>query len=205
MDVQLKELIDKIKNEGVKEAEEAGKKIKDEAESKKSELISNAEKEAAEIIEKARQEAANAEERGNEALKQSGRNLLLQLNTTIQKIFEETVTKEVKEAYSEKILEETIIKLINGWSEKGEAKLEVLLSEEDCGKIESSLKAKLGEKMKEGITIKPVADIEAGFKISEKEGKLYYDFTHKGIAECLMEYLNPKLGELMNKIIEEGV
>ncbi len=205
MDVQLKELIDKIKNEGVKEAEEAGKKIKDDAESQKSELISNAEKEAADIVEKAKQEAASAEERGNEALKQAGRNLLLQLNTTIQKVFEETVTKEVKEAYSEKILEDAIVSLINGWSEKGDTKLEVLLSEEDCSKIESGLKSKLGDKMKEGITIKPVADIEAGFRISEKEGKLYYDFTHKGIAECLMEYLNPKLGELMNKIIEEGV
>ena len=102
-------------------------------------------------------------------------------------------------------MEETIVKLVNSWSGKGEAGLEVLLSKEDCDKIEGSLKSKLGETMKNGVTIKPVADIEAGFRISEKEGKLYYDFTHKGIAECLMEYLNPRLGEIMSKIIEEGV
>lgn len=205
METQLKELIDQIKSEGVEKAEDESRKIIESAEARGSEIIKNAENRAEEIIENAKKEAARAEDFGKNALKQAGRDLLIQLNTTIQKIFGEIISGSVKEAYSEKVMEQAIADILKAWQEKGSRELEVLISKEELEKIETGLKTKLSEKLKSGIAVKPVSDIEAGFRISEKDGSAYYDFTHEGIAEILTAYMNPRLGALINEIISEGI
>ena len=77
MDVQLQELIDKIKKDGVATAEaEAAKKIA-EAEKKAESIVADAQAKASEIIKNAKAETERMEKASDEAIVQAGRNMLL--------------------------------------------------------------------------------------------------------------------------------
>ncbi len=197
MEVQLNELIDKIKTEGVGAAEQKAEEIKKKAEREAAGIVAKARKEAEEIVAKAKAEAARFEETGRESVKHAGRDLVLKLRASITTLFETVVAREIKASLSDDALQEIIPKLIAAWQEKGMDDIQVLLSPADLKKVEKDLLEKLSAEAKKGVEFKPLPEIQAGFRIGEKKGEAYYDFTDKGITEHLVEYLNPKLAECL--------
>ena len=83
MDVQLQELLETIKKDGLKAAEEEAKTVLERAEKRAEEIVEKARKEAKGLIEDAKHEAEKAETSGREALKQAGRDLILSINKRI--------------------------------------------------------------------------------------------------------------------------
>ncbi|MBI9100887.1 MAG: V-type ATP synthase subunit E [Spirochaetales bacterium] len=203
MDVQLKELIETIKTEGVKEAESKSADIIKSADEKSVEIIDKAKKDAAKIISDAKAEAAKLEASGNEALKQAARDLLLNMEGKVKIFFDALVVEETGAAFSGQVLEESIVSILKAYSEKDSADVSILLSEDEYKKLEGSLKKKLADKMKAGLEIKPFSGIDAGFRISEKDGSAYYNFTAQGLAEMLSEFLNPRLAGIMKEAVKE--
>ncbi len=199
MDVQLSELLEKIKEEGIKPAEEKAKDIIASAEKRAEEIVKAAQKEAADLKAKTAQEIARMEQSGKEALKQAGRDLLLNVEKRLQAMFAALIEQETKSAFSAKALEEAIVAIVKAWNSKKVGELKVLLSPEDIEKVEKNLVAKLSEELKKGMEIKPSPNVDAGFLVSEKDGSAYYNFSSLGIAELLSEYLNPKLAELLRE------
>ncbi len=197
METQLKELIDKIKTEGVAEAEGQAKSITEKAEQEASAILGKAHAEAEKIVADAQAEAGRFQETGKEALKQAGRDLILNLNSSITRLFGTVVESRTKEALTEKVLQKIITDLIHAWQKKGQNDIQVLLSAADLKKLRTGLLKNLSDEMKKGVELKPSPDIQAGFRIGQKDGAVYYDFTDKGIAENLVQYLNPKLAECL--------
>ncbi|MCL1818979.1 MAG: V-type ATP synthase subunit E [Spirochaetaceae bacterium] len=204
MDIQLKELIETIKKEGIDSADSKAAEIIAEAESRAKDIIARAEENASRLLADAKREIARGEQSSKEAITQAGRDLILGLQNRITALFDGIVTSGAREALQGKGLEEAVAGLIKAWAAKGGAGLEVLLSAEELKKIEGSLRARLGEEFKKGVELKPVPHIEAGFRIGEKNGSAYYDFTAEGVAEILAEYLNPRLAEIMKNISGKG-
>ena len=199
MDVQLQELIDKIKSEGIKTAEEESARVLKEAEHKANDITADAHKEASNIIAKAKQEAHRFEQTAKEAVKQAGRNTILSLRTRITEIFDAVIAEETKQAYSLKVLEEAIVSL----NKEQIPNLQVLLSVSDLKKIENQLKSRLAAELKKGVELKPFPELQAGFRIAMKDGSAYYNFSDQGIAEILAEYMNPKIAEIVQEAVEE--
>ncbi len=198
MEVQLKELIDKIRNDGVKDAETRAAKIIKDAEARADEIVSKAKKEAAQFMAKAKDDALKSEQSGKEALRQAGRDLVLNLQSRITDLFNIIIKKEVAQAMDEKVLSEAITKLIGSW--KGEVSgIEVLLSEKDYANVEKALRSKLADQIKKGFEVKASASLDAGFLVSVKDGSAYHNFSAEGIAEVLSEYLNPRISSLLNE------
>ena len=77
MDIQLQELIDKIKKEGISKAEEDAKATIDAAEKKAEQIIADANAKAEEILKNAKAEIKSVEKASEEAIVQAGRNMLL--------------------------------------------------------------------------------------------------------------------------------
>ncbi len=198
MEVQLKELIEKIKKDGVETAEGKALQIVKDAEVKAAEIVAKANSDASQIVAKAKEDAARSEQTGEEALKQAGRDLVLNLQTQITELFNVIIKDEVASAMDEKVLVETIVKLISSW--KGdESKIQVLVSEKDLDNVEKNLKAKLADKIKKGFEVKASKKLDAGFLVSEKDGSAYHNFSAEGIAEVLSDYLNPRIAALVNE------
>ena len=198
MEVQLKELIEKIKSDGIKDAEVKAAGIVKDAEAKADEIVAKAKKEASRIIAGAKEEAVKSEQSGREALKQAGRDLVLNLQTKITDLFNIIIKKEVAAAMDDKVLAETIVKLIGSWK-NGTDNLQVLLSEKDYRNVENVLRTKLADQIKKGFEVKASKNLDAGFLVSVKDGSAYHNFSAEGISEVLSEYLNPRISSLLNE------
>lgn len=204
MEVQVQELITRIKNEGIEQAEKKAKQIEEEAKKKAQDIIADAHKKAGEIIEHAKTEAEKFEITGKQAIMQAGRDLILSLRLDITAVFNTLVKKETKKSLSPDILKEIMLKITDSWIKKGTSDLEILLSKEDLSSLEEFFSGQFADTLKKGVTISEAKGIDAGFHISEKDSSAFYDITDKGIAEALCQYLNPRLTGCIEEAVKNG-
>ncbi|MFO7731194.1 MAG: V-type ATP synthase subunit E [Spirochaetia bacterium] len=203
MDVQLKELIDRIKSEGIESAEQQAQKIVQEAETQAKQIVSDAETEADKIRQKAEEDAQRREQTGRQSLKQAGRDLLLSLEKRLQALFDTVIYTESAAALKGKLLQGTIKQLIDRWDEEV-AELHLLVAEDELQSIEKGLRDQLSAQLAKGMELKPLANVEAGFQVGYKDGSAYYNFTAEGVAEIVSQFLNPKLAEILKEAAKEA-
>ncbi|WP_028975431.1 hypothetical protein [Spirochaeta cellobiosiphila] len=203
MDSTLKELIDKIKTEGVKSAESQSEQILKDAEKKAAAIISEAKSKAAAEREQAKVDIAKREAASNASLKQAGRDLLLTMEKKVTALFDSVVKSQVDSAMTGDTLKDAIVTVVKNWKNGEVAELDVLLSEEQLKKLESSLTAELSAELKKGVEIKIGSSVNNGFQIGEKDGSAFYNFTSEGLAETISEYLNPKLSQIIRESVKD--
>jgi len=203
MPEQLKELLDKIKNEGIKAAEDKASQIESEAKAKAGRIISDAKRNAQEITNKAKQGAKKLQENGEASLKQAARDLMLAVKDDIRKLFDKIIASEVTKALSGEELSEILSEVIEKYIDKKAqvSDIAVLLKQEDLKKLKNTFIAKLKDKFKDKIDFKPSGEIKAGFSISFDKGKSSYEFTNEALAEALSVYLNEELAKLLNEAV----
>ncbi|MFC1480004.1 V-type ATP synthase subunit E [Candidatus Omnitrophota bacterium] len=197
MEMDLKNIIEKIKEEGVSEADQKAAEIVEGAQKKAQDIIQAAKKEQEEIIKKAAQEAEKLTNNGEEALKQASRDVLLSLRENIVALFDRLTKENIAEELSPDVLKEMIIRLVESVTKQKQFDIEVLLSKKDKDALEGGLFAALKKEAKKGVTFKAAPGIEHGFRIGEKGGTSYYDFTDEAIMEAFKRYLNPKIAEVL--------
>ena len=204
MDVQLQELIDKIKKDGVATAEaEAAKKIA-EAEKKAEGIVADAQDKAAEIIKNAKAETERMEKASEEAIVQAGRNMLLSFKDSLVAELDGLIQAETAKAATKDVLAKLIPETVKAWAKNSDAsELSVLLSEKDLKALETSLKSALKAEIKKGLEIKPDKTLTAGFRIGVKNGAAFYDYSAESLSEMFAAYLNPKVAALMKVAAKE--
>ena len=205
MDVQLQELIDKIKKDGVASAEaEAAKKIA-EAEKKAEGIIADAQDKAAEIIKNAKAETQRMEKASEEAIVQAGRNMLLSFKDSLVAELDGLIQAETAKATTKDVLAKLIPETVKAWAKNSEAsELSVLLSEKDLKSLESALTGDLKSEISKGLEIKPDKTLTAGFRIGVKNGSAFYDYSSESLAEMFAAYLNPKVAGLMKDAAKDA-
>ena len=196
---KLKELLQKINEEGVKKAEEKSRTIELDAKKNSEKIIAEAKKEASGIVENAKVEAKKTKETTEAALKQASRDLMLSLKDEIRNIFNKIVATETYKAMSQDDMAEILGKIIETYiAKEGESSdIKVLLKKEDLEKLKKTFIVKLKDNIKAGVEFRPSLNISAGFSISFDKGKSFFDFTDEGLAEALCAYLNPELARLL--------
>ena len=197
MDIQLNELIEKIKKEGIESAQAGAAKLKSDAETEAKKLIEDAKHEADTIVERAKEEALRSEKAGVAALEQASRNLILAFKGEIQELLNNLTAQTVVSSYSADVLKEILPEIIKNWAAKNTDSLSVLLSENDLKKLDDSFKSQLVSALKGGVELKAVKKLDSGFHIAEKDGSVFYDFSAETVAAMLSAYLNPKLAEIL--------
>ncbi|HOV64382.1 MAG TPA: V-type ATP synthase subunit E [Spirochaetia bacterium] len=204
MDVQLKELIETIKQEGVQSAEETSRKIIAEAEEKAKTIVANAERQAQSIIKQANDDAERTRKASEEAIKQAGRDLILKVSAQIRQMFKTLLEAETEKALSSKFLEEAVIALLSRFHPSELERIAVELPPDKFESLKDGLNARFAEEMKKGMEIKPFPGLRSGFRVSMKDGTAYYDFSERGIAEMLGELLNPELASILKNAATMG-
>ena len=203
MDTQLQDIITKIHDEGVKEAEQRAKRIVESAEHQAKERVDRAKAEADQIRTDAEQEAARSKAAGEAALKQASRDLLLSVQKDLTALFEQIQKDAVGESMTADRMGDIITKLVDAWMKEDTEQLNVLVSEKDRDALESALKKRLADRLKKGYEVRPVRGINAGFRVGGGDSAAYFDFTDETIAGLLAAYLNPRLAELMQNAGKE--
>src|SRR6056297_906837 len=155
MDVQLKELIDRIKSEGIESAEQQAQKIVQEAETKAKQIVSDAEAEADKNRQQDEEDAQRREQTGRESLKQAGRDLIISLEKRLQKLFDTVIYTESAEALKGDLLKNLVKQLIDRWNEDV-ADVSLLVAEEELKKIEKGLRDALSAQLAKGMELHPL-------------------------------------------------
>lgn len=200
MDIQLQELIDKIKKDGVASAESAADKIISEAEKKAASIISDAEARADSIVKTARAETERMEKASEDAIAQAGRNLIISFRDGINKELSAIVNSETEKAMDKDMLKKLIPETVKAWAAGSDANdISVLLPEKDLKLLEAGLRTALKARIAKGLEIKADSSISSGFRIGSKNGSSFYDFSAESVAGLFSAYLNPKTTELMKR------
>jgi len=205
MEIQLQELIDKIKKDGIESASAEAARLKGEAEAEAGRIIAAAQKEAADIVSRGKADAERSEKAGIAAIEQASRNLILAFKGEIQALLDKIVAQATTSAYGEETLKSALPEILKVWASKtGTDTLDILLPEGELKKLQSWFSDKLAAELKKGVELKAVRNLEAGFRISNKDGSAYYDFSAESVAQLLSAYLNPRLAEIL-KITAKGI
>jgi V/A-type H+-transporting ATPase subunit E len=198
MDIQVQELINKIKKDGIESSSQEAARIRKEAEADARHIIETAEKTAEDIVNQGRHDAERFEKAGVAALEQASRNLLLAFKDEIKNLLDRIVSEKVAANYNDDALKAALPDLIKAWAAKGGDNLSVILPENELSKLQSYFGGKLSEELKKGVELKASRKLTSGFRISNKEGSVYYDFSADAVAALLSTYLNPKITEILN-------
>jgi V/A-type H+-transporting ATPase subunit E len=197
MEIQLQELIDKIKKDGIESTSKETARLKQEAEAEAHRIVEAAKKEAADIISQSKVDAERFEKVSISSIEQASRNLMLAFKAEIQGLLDKISAEAVSSAYSADVVKAVLPELIKNWAAKNTDSLSVILSEGDLKKLDDSFKAKLASTLKGGVELKTEKNIRGGFLIAEKDGSAFYDFSAEAVADMLSSYLNPKMAEIL--------
>lgn len=205
MDVQLQELIDKIKKDGIASAETESAKIIAEAEKKAEKIVADANEKATEITKKAKTETERMEKAGEEAIMQAGRNMLLSFKDSIISELDGLIKAEIENVQTKELLLKLIPETVKEWAKKSEvSELSVLLSEKDLKSLESALVSELKSEISKGLEIKPDKTLSSGFRIGVKDGAAYYDYSAESLSQMFAAYLNPKVAALLKTVAKDA-
>jgi V/A-type H+-transporting ATPase subunit E len=197
MEIQLQELIDKIKREGIESADVEAARLKNQAEAEARRIVEAARKEAESIAAAAKSGAERAEQAGIAAVAQASRNLILAFKGEIQAVLDRIVVRETAAAYDGDVIKAALPEILKNWAAKGSDSLDVLLPEAQRGALEGFFQEKLAAELKKGLELKSDRNLGAGFRIANRDGSAYYDFSATAVGDLLSAYLNPRLAEIV--------
>lgn len=200
MEIQLQELIEQIKKDGVETAEAQAAAILETAKAEAGKIIADAKTQADKIMSDAKNENERAVKSGEDAIRQAGRNLLISFRESVTKELKAIIGENVSSVYSSDALSQLIIRIVEGWASKPDADdLSVILSSDDLAKLEDSLLAELKAKMLTGVTLKANDNVDGGFRIAVNGDGAYYDYSKEAVTDMLSSYLSPKITALLKE------
>ena len=203
MEIQLKELIDQIKKDGVEAAESEAQAILKAANDEAEKIILSAKAEAKRILQEAKKENERMVKSSEDAIRQAGRNLLISFRESVTRELNAIIGENVTAVYSSDAFAGLIISIVESWAKKPDAEdIAVILNTQDLNKLEETLLAVLKEKMLKGITLKANDNFDGGFRIAVNNGSAYYDYSAEAVVGMLSNYLSPKVTELLKEAKE---
>ncbi len=199
MSVQLDELIGRIKKEGLEAAEQQAARVREQAEEQAARIVEEAKAQAESLLSRARAEALRFEQTGREGVRQAARDVVLNLRKELEGLFTTLLQSRVSGALQGDAVKEALTSLFRNWRGDSGAGHEVLVPAKTWDAMRDQLLAGMAEQIRGGLTIKPSGSVRAGFRVAEKDGRAYFDFTDASLVEFLMEHLNPKLAECLRE------
>ena len=154
MEIQVQELIDKIKKDGIKTASEEASRIKNEAQTEARRIVEAAKREADDIINRGRQDAERSEKAGIAALEQASRNLVLAFKDEIQALLNKIIGEHISANYGEDTLKAALPEILKLWAGKGTDNLSLILPEGELQKIQAFFNEKLTAELRKGVELK---------------------------------------------------
>lgn len=200
MEIQLQELIDQIKKDGVEAAETEAQAILSNAKSQAEKIIAEATAEADKILLNAKNENDRMVKSSEDAIRQAGRNLLISFRESVSRELKAIVGENVTAVYSSEAFAKLILNAVEGWAKNPDAEdLSIILNSKDLKALEETLLAGLKERMLQGVTLKANDNFDGGFRIAVNGGSAYYDYSSEAVVDMLSNYLSPKVTELLKE------
>jgi V/A-type H+-transporting ATPase subunit E len=193
MTQDLQQLLEKINTDGVEKAKTEAAKIVGQASAQAKAIVAAATREAEQQVAHAKQEADAFERRAEETLRQSARDTVLNVETSVTAMLTALLLKDVNTTLSSaELVAQLAVEAVRAYiQEKGG--LSVVAS----ANLVDALRAKLASEAVNGVTVVRDDHTGAGFKIRLANGRIEHDFSGAAVAEALAKNLRPKLASLL--------
>jgi V/A-type H+-transporting ATPase subunit E len=201
MSEELQSLLEKINEEGVKKAEETRNRIIGDAGIEAEKIVGDAKEKANDIAKKANADADTVRSRGDAAVRQAVRDIVITLRGELQNRFKNVVKESTAEAMTPDLMGKIILEMVKNYNVKnpsGEADLKLILAQKDRDAMENLLKTSLVNSLKKTPEISLGQNFTAGIKISFKGDDVFFDFSDEAISEMICAYVGPRLAAVIN-------
>ena len=203
----VQELIDRVRDQGVKAARDESEVLLREARQKAKAILDEARAEAEQLDAKTRAEIDAYRTASMDALKLAARDTVLELKSGVMSRFEEFVKRLVVSATRDKELVKSIVLVLAGKAATELIKdkdIEVRISNALLtGKQDLEEEAKLAilglssDMLREGIQLVPDSEIEGGARVRLKQDKLEIDLSDRAISRMIAQRLLPRFKAIL--------
>jgi V/A-type H+-transporting ATPase subunit E len=152
MEIKLENLIEKIKKDGIEEAQHTSDEMITEAKQRAASIISQAKKEAEKIVNNGRRQAEQFKVNSEADLQHATRNAELLLMEKINSLFDKVFKRKVAETLTPDFLKEMILKIVKTWAD--DSSVEIVINNGEKKKIEALLFSGINEDLKKSISLK---------------------------------------------------
>ena len=200
MEIQLQELIDQIKKDGVAVAETEANNIVDSAKAEAEKIIADAKAQAEKILADAKIENERMVKSSDDAIRQAGRNLLISFRESVTRELKAIVGETVNAVYSPDSLAQIVINVVESWANKPDVEnIEVILNSNDVEVLEKTAISSLKARISKGVTLKANDNFDGGFRVAVNNGGAYYDYSTEAVVDMMSNYLSPKVVKLLKE------
>lgn len=197
---KIKELTDKIHQEGFEKASQEAEKIIDQARKEAEKLTREAEEQAETIIANAKKEADAHAQRIDAEVRLSSRQALMALKKEISDLIQASVLKEpLNLAFEDQeFIRKMLETLIENWNPcSDESDLHVLVPGEQLEEMEAYLKEKAGRVMNRGLVLSQYGGTGKGFEIQPSNGHYKINVTDEAFEVFLKQHFKPRTMEFL--------
>lgn len=202
MELQVQELLERIKSEGIDSAKVVAGKIIAEAEAKAKGMLEDAEKAAREREEAAKVRIQNMEDASRIALTQASRDTILALKESVQNFFDTVITSSIGEAFDANFIQKILPEILKEMAKNLNSDITISIPEKISANLDKALAARLSKELSRGVEFKVFPGIDAGFRVSGKNNTIQYDFSAEAVAAIISARLNTRLSEIANESVK---
>jgi V/A-type H+-transporting ATPase subunit E len=208
----VQDLIDRIRDQGVRAAQEKADTIVREAEARAAELLAEARTEAARMREEATKDIEAEKTACLEAVRLSARDAVLQLKSQLSSSFEVFVKRLVTSATLDKNLIKDLVLVLAGHAVDDLIRnkdIQILVSQAILSGTSSEALREHGKNiilalssdmLREGVELIPSDGIEGGARVRLVRDKLEIDLSDRAIARLLSERMLPRFRRILEGV-----
>ncbi len=199
MQNKLRELTDKIYNEGVQKANIEAENILANAKTNADKIINDAKKNADEIILAAQKSANEIKQNAENEIKLSSVQALGALKQQITNLLILNVVKPpVTDVFNDKdFLQALIIQVVKSWFETGNSGMVITLPQSGQNKLDLAIQNSLANELNNGLVVEFSKNLNTGFKISPADKSYEISFTDADFVNFFKAYLRPNTIKLL--------
>ena len=180
MELQIQDLVESIRKEGIEVANEQAERIISEAKKQAAEIVSEAKAAAQVEKDSAIREIDRLKDNAMVSIEQAKRDAMLAFKNEVKTAIEKLLSAEIRNTLSGDALAVLIQKTLVGE--------DVSQYAAEVQEVTDGLKAALAEEIKNGLEIRPVKGFSAGFRLAAKDGSGFFDCTDEAIMQMLMPF-----------------
>lgn len=201
MSDQVQHLIDRIPKEAVAAAERQANELVAEARARAERIVAEAEAKAAAAEREAGIQAKELLERGQRALQQASRDILISVGQRLEQVLRGLMVERAGEALRPDVVEQMLLRLADGFSRNGiaEGQIDVMIGPADRERLVHFAMAELRRRLEQGLDIRVDPRLDRGFRIAYARGSIHHDFTPQAVADVLVRFVGPQLAEIVMK------
>jgi V/A-type H+/Na+-transporting ATPase subunit E len=195
---KLDGLLNKIREEGLKKAENEKGRILSEAKAEAEKIITAATADAQNLRKSAEKDAAAAEKRAEAAIKQASRDILLSLRQELENRLKNVVLAASEEVMTPEFMGQIIMEAVGKFDtaivDQG---IDVMVSARNLEKMDELFKGSLLSNLKKDPELFAGHDFGGGLKLGFKGNDIFYDFSDEALTELICAYVGPRLTEII--------